>query len=229
MFIKKYHHFEYHHSKLNIHLELHWRYDSHCFPFDFKGIWKERRKVNISGYGITTLSDEDNFLYLIFHGAKHGWVRLRWLCDIYEMIKSNQLNWQRVRRKAEAMQILHMVLQSILLVHLIFEANIPNPFNGLIEKDGKAYKLAKMAIPYITTFEGALIRRRSKLYIHNKKYMFLLVYGMKNKVKYFLQCFYPSPEDFKVLQLKDSLFSLYFIGKPFFSFYRVFYINFKAK
>lgn len=222
LIIKKYHHFEYYNSKLDIHIELHWRYDSDCFVFDFEELWKQRGEITISGHAITTLSPEDNFVYLVFHGAKHGWFRLKWLCDVYELIKNNQLDWEKVMEKGKELEILHMIYQCMILVEGIFKIEISNYIKKLISDDKEGYILAQMAIPIIKNIKEVTYEPKSELYIHKKKYMIQLHYRKKNKSKYILRYLYPILEDFKTIKLQDTFFPLYFIIRPFLWGYRLF-------
>ncbi|AZV56468.1 nucleotidyltransferase family protein [Clostridium sp. AWRP] len=220
--IKKFHHYEYYNEKLNVQVELHWRYDSDCFIFDFEKIWEKRKSRLILGNKIDVLSPEDNFVYLTFHGAKHGWFRLKWLCDTYEIVKKNKLDWKEVIEISENSQISRMLFQTMILLQEIFKLDIPNIFGKLVIDNKKAYKLAQMAIPIIKNNKEVIYEPKSELYIHKKKYMIELNSEKNSKIKYILQYFFPTMEDFKTIKLKDDYFFLYFIIRPFLWAYRFF-------
>ena len=69
---------------------------------------------------IRTLHDDYHLLYLIVHGANHGWVRLRWLNDIALYILSNQCSLEHVMWLAQEIQCEHLVEQALILVHDCF-------------------------------------------------------------------------------------------------------------
>ena len=59
---------------------------------NFDELWNRKRKSSLTNYPVYILSSEDLFLFLVTHGARHGWSRLRWLIDIHQIIKQN-LDW----------------------------------------------------------------------------------------------------------------------------------------
>ena len=85
-------HVTYIHPQKGIILEIHWRLHSNSINEPtFEELWKRKRIKNLANYPIYFLGREDLFLYLIAHGARHGWFRLRWLLDIHQ-IMNNQMN-----------------------------------------------------------------------------------------------------------------------------------------
>lgn len=73
----------YQNSRSGIHIDLHWE----LTPRDWYAslppdLWARTRTVAINGCAVRTLSEEDTFLHLCFHGAKHGWSNLNWLLDV---------------------------------------------------------------------------------------------------------------------------------------------------
>ena len=65
-------------------LELHRRIlgNPHYFDAPFAACHERRAWVTIGGDRFPTLSPEDDLLYLMCHGAGHGWRQLKWLCDV---------------------------------------------------------------------------------------------------------------------------------------------------
>jgi hypothetical protein len=66
-----------------IHIDLHWE----LTPPDWyvsmpDGMWERTRRVAILGCEVQTLGEEDTFLHLCIHGAKHGWSSFNWLVDL---------------------------------------------------------------------------------------------------------------------------------------------------
>ena len=58
------------------------------------------------------LGKEDLFLFLVSHGARHGWSRLRWLVDIKKIVKQ-ELNWNEIHKLMRKYQMLHIRRASI--------------------------------------------------------------------------------------------------------------------
>lgn len=82
------HHVTFNHPQKNIQIEIHWRL--HPRPKkvpSFNELWERKRESNLTRHPVFFLGKEDLFLYLIAHGSKHGWFRLRWLVDIDLLVK----------------------------------------------------------------------------------------------------------------------------------------------
>ncbi|MDO7488046.1 nucleotidyltransferase family protein [Peribacillus frigoritolerans] len=82
------HDVSYFHPQKRIEIELHSRL--HPFPMNvpsFNELWERKRSSKLTSYPVPFFGNDDLFLYLVFHGAKHGWFRLRWLVDIDQMIR----------------------------------------------------------------------------------------------------------------------------------------------
>lgn len=84
------HHVTYNHPQKNIQLEIHWRI--HPRPKkvpSFNELWERKRVSMLTRCPVYFLGKEDLFLYLVAHGSKHGWFRLRWLADIDLLVRKS--------------------------------------------------------------------------------------------------------------------------------------------
>lgn len=71
----KAHHVTYVNRETGMQVELHWKMNQDCGKEpDFEELWSRKR---IFADRIAYLSEQDMFLQLIQHGARHGWFRLR--------------------------------------------------------------------------------------------------------------------------------------------------------
>lgn len=52
------------------------------------------KKIVYNSREYTTLTDEYELLYLIYHGGMSGWHRLKWLIDIVDYININSIDKQ---------------------------------------------------------------------------------------------------------------------------------------
>ena len=76
------------HPQKKIKLEVHWRLN----PGPAKDqalmiLWERKRISSLTSSPVYFLGREDLFLFLVSHGARHGWSRLRWLVDINQIVK----------------------------------------------------------------------------------------------------------------------------------------------
>ncbi len=85
LFVESVQHISYRHLKTGILLEIHWTILTEI-PFSQEKlktvIANNSRTTEFHGRKINVFTAEINLLYLIMHGAKHGWQRLKWLVDI---------------------------------------------------------------------------------------------------------------------------------------------------
>jgi hypothetical protein len=73
---------------------------------------------------VLTLKDDYLFLYIIMHGAVHGWTRLRWAYDIFLYLQSNRCDIKKVMHLAETIHAGHIVEQAFLLLEALFPSMI---------------------------------------------------------------------------------------------------------
>jgi hypothetical protein len=121
------HHLAYVHQIHKFMVEIHWSVYT-PFPIRAKQFWRivenNRQQVSFLGREVTVFAPELNLLYLVIHGSKHGWQRLKWLIDIkdfpFETIDPAKWKELMMRLKAE-----RMVSQAGFLMHHFF--NIAQP------------------------------------------------------------------------------------------------------
>lgn len=219
LFFKTSHHISYT-NKAGIMIELHWRYNAGNYEIPFEEIWKNRKICDVSGKKINVLKEEENFLYLIFHGSKHAWKRLRWLCDINEILKKNELDWDYLIYRADKMGITYMLEQTLILVKGLFETAVSEFFisDSVGKKTGNAgitKQLAIMCMPFILSLDETSEFPGHDLYVANKKYMFVWNKGLYKKTNYIAKHFYPSAMEFQTYKIKDEYFFLYYVIRPF--------------
>jgi hypothetical protein len=88
-------------------VELHWGITPRmgAFPLDFAALWHRRQYVAIAGTTVAHFHPVDVLLLLCVHGAKDGWRRLIWLCDIAELLRVHpELEWAQVLEQARALR-----------------------------------------------------------------------------------------------------------------------------
>ncbi|HEF7294281.1 TPA: nucleotidyltransferase family protein [Bacillus cereus] len=203
---KKWRHYHvlYYHSKIGMQIEIHWRTQpvSMREP-SFNELWERKRTSSLTGSTIFFLGEEDLFLYLVSHGARHGWVRLRWLKDIDQMIR-NGINFEKIHPLLKKYKY-HLVMdQTIVLSTQLLQTPVYKEIQRRVE--GKKSKiLAEKAYLYI---------RDEKFRTIDMSYP-LLFRGVRKKCVFIAVLFYPTYKDAEVLNLPKSLHFLYFPLRPF--------------
>ncbi|MEA3573920.1 nucleotidyltransferase domain-containing protein [Peribacillus frigoritolerans] len=198
------HHLAYFHPIKRIQIEIHWRL--HPPPTKeptFDHLWERKRISTLTTYPVYFLGKEDLFSYLVSHGARHGWFRLRWLTDIDQMIK-NGLNIEKVNLLLNKYQYHYMGGQALILASLLLNTPIPNKIKQLTEKS-RSKKLAKISIKFIINMCE---------FQYQKDYFFSLKSNSQKFITILL-LFYPSSADSETLKLPKLLHFLYFPLRPF--------------
>ncbi|WP_144549941.1 nucleotidyltransferase family protein [Peribacillus simplex] len=205
----RHHHVVYYHPKKNIQLEIHWRLQP-C-PLKepkFNELWERKRLGTITSYPVYFLGKYDLFLYLVSHGARHGWFRLRWLLDIDQMIRKG-LELEEINRLNDKYQNRHIVGQALILASELIKTPIEGDLIKLTE-GSYSKKFAQNTVYFIKENESLTNIMSNKYY---KRYRFSLMSSLQ-KFFYSMILFYPSSLDAKTLKLPKSLHFLYFPLRP---------------
>ncbi|MFA9457489.1 nucleotidyltransferase family protein [Halalkalibacter sp. AB-rgal2] len=207
------HHTVYKHEESGMKFEVHWRL--HPGPgkeISFNTLWANKRLHSQLNGHVYCLGYEDLFVFLIIHGARHGWFRLRWLLDIHHMLHMD-LNWELVC--AHIKQYYHPAVagQALFLTSEMFRTKIPEKLTHLMNR--KAERLSRTVLYYLEDLvdphSEPLPREIS---VYNRRYLFSLM-SFKKKCVVMMGYLYPYPEDARTLKLPRKLHYLYFLLRPF--------------
>lgn len=215
----RHHHCTYIHPEKGIKLEIHWRL--HAFPWQepsFERLWEHKRENLMTGSSIYYLSETDLFVYLVCHGARHGWSRLRWLMDIDRLI-AHHPDWASIERSLRRNKATHIGGKAVFLAEAMFHSSIPDQLK-LRLYGPKAKRLAQDTMFYLSRMihlhDLPLPEDISR---YHKRYLFSLM-SMRQKLVFILSFLYPYPQDVQTLQLPDKLHFLYFPLRPMLWFWR---------
>jgi hypothetical protein len=101
------------------------------------------------GCPMRTLRPEDLLLVLCVHAAKHVWVQLSWLCDIAQLAKSQQLDWNAIQGEAKRLGIERIVNVNLFLAHKLLGATVPPAIQACAQEDPLTTILADEILPII--------------------------------------------------------------------------------
>ncbi|WP_260284795.1 nucleotidyltransferase domain-containing protein [Peribacillus aracenensis] len=198
------HHISYYHSQKQIQIEIHWRLNP--FPSkepSFEKLWERKRTSNLTTYPVYLLGEEDLFLYLITHGARHGWFRLRWLIDIDQMVLKG-LREKQIISSLKKYKYHRIVGQALILTSQLLNT----PVNSELKKltiDNYSEKLAQKSILFIS---------EKSQFEYPKDYMDLLKTNWQKFISLIMRI-YPRYIDANTLKLPLPLHFLYFPLRPF--------------
>lgn len=209
----RHHHVTYFHPGKNIKLEIHWRMNPgpNKEP-KFNELWERKQCSTLTSYPIYYLGLEDLFLFLVSHGARHGWSRLRWLLDIQQIMRQ-EMDWKRVYVLLKRYHHCHAGGQSILLASELLNADIDDDIKELLVEK-RSQDLAQQAIFYLEKMVNLHTEPvPDEVARYHKRHLFLLM-STQQKILFILSFLYPYPEDAETLPLPKQLHLLYFPFRP---------------
>ena len=177
-----------------------------------------RLKEGLGGFSLEPkgkLNQVDEFLYLCVHGTEHAWFRLKWLCDILQIIKYREFDWDEVRERAVELNCTTHLSITWLILNRFFQNQIPSQILNQIDK--KHYKskinfiseVIFLDVPYRTSRIGKLTHLMFLTSLNAKKISLI------NFSKYLT-----SHNDWELIKVPDFLFFVYFLLRPFLWIYR---------
>ena len=207
--------FSFRHTKNNALLELHWKLFPvrHKMPLDFSELHTTSKTLAFQNRKITTLSTEDNLLYLSLHGAKHIFERYEWVYDLHTLINNNpELDLEKIYLKAKKEQIEIPFLLGIFMSNTLFETKIPESLQT--HKTEHIQSLVAKTLSYykegFVHWDEADKKRARFLFLSE------LFQNKESKILWlFKSLFKTTPVDVITFSLPDSLAFLYPILRPF--------------
>jgi hypothetical protein len=210
------HHSVYEHSVRGVTVELHWQWTQNAllFPLNFEEAWRKRVPLTVGGVTMAVLPGEELLLYLCVHGAISEWCRLKWLCDIPQLLALTPgIGVESLITRAQQLGVSRMLAQGWLLAHELLDTPLPSPLAALAQQDRSIPALVERArwillqgIPYREdSGTGQLTHIPYRLKLRPEfAYKWRSLYGFSLRT-----------EDYAVIRLPDRLFPLYFLLRPF--------------
>ena len=202
---------ELHSVSTGISIELHWQFSPRRFvpTLSAEHVWNGIEPVVILGRRIWSFSSQNMFLFLAFHGGKHCWSSLKWLCDLAEFIRSNpELDWPGLFNRAEALGAARTCRLGIHLAAELLQAELPSPVARVVQEDAQIRRFAEEVRLRIQ-------EPRDVDPIEGQIFNLKLKERFSDKVRYvFLQCTMYSGEEERFLSLPSSLSFVYIFIRP---------------
>lgn len=210
----RHHHITFIHPEKNIKLEVHWRLNPGPGKEpNFNQLWERKSISSIMRYPIFILGKEDLFYFLVKHGARHGWSRLRWLIDIDQIVQKN-INWVKLNQLLKEYHDLHIGGQAIILSSQLLGTIISEEMKSFIQGKRAAH-LAQESIFYLermVNLHTEPVLEDISNYHQRHLYSLMSTY---QKCIYVFSMLYPYPSDVETLPLPKKIHFLYFPLRPF--------------
>lgn len=209
----RHHHATYFHPNKRIKIEIHWRLNpGPAKEPSFDELWERRRISSLTSYPVYFLGREDLFLFLVTHGARHGWSRLRWLADI-DQIVSKGLDWKALILLLKKFQYLHVGGQALILVSQLLNTTIIAEINSLTVGI-RSRRLAQDALFYFKKMVNLHTNPIPEEVARYHRWHLFSLMSNQQKLLFIMSFLYPYPEDAEILPLPEKLHFLYFPLRP---------------
>lgn len=158
-----------------------------------------------SGREVAALSPEDSLLVLCLHAAKHLWMRMIWVCDIAETIRTQVLDWNVIRTRARELGILRIVGVSFWLSQRLLGCPLADAANEVVNQD---QEVAALGEQFATRLAG------SATYDFESTEYFRLILRLRERrsdqARYLGRLLWtPGEGDLAAIRLPEAMFPLY--------------------
>lgn len=114
------------------------------FPVSFESLWERSVPCEIGGSVVRTLGYEDLLLMLSFHGEKNRWERLKYVCDIAQIIQAIPgLDWNAVLERAHQWRCERKLFIGLLMASDLLGARLPVEVEQRARRDDAIGRMAE--------------------------------------------------------------------------------------
>ena len=195
-------------------VDLHWDLSADLFPGVLRSHDVIARAVTaeIDGRRAPAMHPEDLLLFLCFHGSKHFWSRLDWLCDVGALIeRQSGLDWPRVMERASGAGWRRMVFTGLLLAHDLLGARVPLAAIEAARADGCIVAAAGRMRRHL--LEGRPLERTL---LGSSRLYWLMLERPSDKFRYVRGLVaVPTLAEWRTVRLPRWLHPLYYLLRPF--------------
>ncbi|HEY7769157.1 nucleotidyltransferase family protein [Longimicrobium sp.] len=202
----------FHHPHTGTLVELHSRVSSarFCIRLPTAELMARARPVSIGGGTVPTLADDDLFLALCAHGAKHRWARLEWLASTGALAARAELDLRALGDRAGEAGARRTVLLALHLAGTTLGLPLPPSLAQAAAVDPEIPSLAKEARGL--WFAPATDEDSTAA---NLRFNYRLCDGRADRARYAARwLFTPTPEDWSWLRLPAPLAPAYRALRP---------------
>lgn len=201
------------HPETKIAIDLQWslteKAKSRYFPLDFAQLSQNTCEVSLADHQLSQFAPEIMVLYLCFHGSKHCWQSLKWICDLAEFIGSHpDLDWQQIESQAKQLKLTTMFHLGLLLAHDFYQIRLPDELLKTMQRNRHANNLFRQVRQII--FERRFTQWEDYAFIFN------LTDSWRGKLQFLGSLlFTPTQKEWEIIKLPKLLFPLYYLIRPF--------------
>lgn len=194
-----------------IHVEIKWKLISPLFsvknPSRSLLSPNTKKSFEISNSKFETISNEELIVLLSVHNASHYWSSLSLICDIFEVIQSDEsIKWSQVLQIAEKDGFKRILSINLVLINELMGLKIPENIHTVIDKDKSVKKISNQ-------IKARLFLNNYSLNLMDKMILRIRIReSYRNKIKDFTNMlFLPTPNVISAISIPVPLFPLYYI------------------
>ncbi len=206
-------HFPFQRREGDVALELHGELLPYYFACDLpmEEFWSRAQRVALGGGSVLTLADEDLFVALCLHAAKHAWQYLAHLCDISLLVvRRPRLDWAGILSAMSQRGQLRILLVTLRLCHLLLGLPWPEPLRSEAANDAE---VAAISSDVTARFAGA--SNRPPPVPGTALFHLRCRERWRDRARYRLRsAFAPNWEELAWILLPRPLFPLYWLLRP---------------
>lgn len=201
------HHISFYNKELRLCVEIHWTL-MHTLPVSQKKIKQiialNQTEVFFSNRKFTVLNPEFELLFLLLHGSRHGWERLKWLVDVKDY-PLEKLDIEAFKKLVKTFNAERIIGQTNFLLDKYFTISLP-----FIVTQIKNKKLNQIAIAFIESENVIQYTNEEVKRIYLNYFLMFPGITYKFKTLLYILC---RIDDIKVI---DSPFKIiYYIYRPY--------------
>ena len=198
-------------------LELHRRLSYNPFYFDapFENLHAGSVPVEIHPLSFRVLGEEDEFAYLMCHGAGHYWKDLIWLCDMAAILASMYMEPERLERVSMRCRrdgLDSILASTLLLCEAAFHVRIPR--GAALPPTGGRRAAWIAGLSQRTWGDDDATRLGGGFNWGRQRLIGLIAKPDSRTVLHEIASVFVDPRDWRRLDLPDWLFYLYFPLRP---------------
>jgi hypothetical protein len=166
----------------------------------------------MDGLRVRMFAPEDLLVVLCFHGARHMWERLAWLCDVHRLLQTEEIHWDRAFARAQRFGARRALGLGPWLCHRTLDAPLPADVLNRVRTDRTVMPLAdEVHERLFRDFLGPSFSLGRQFH----RFQLRCMDRRHDQARYLLRSVVvPQPEDWNAVPLPEPLFPLYYLIRP---------------
>jgi len=121
---------QFQHRETGLLLELQWSPAPRVLAVRYgpDQVWRRLMSIPFAGGSALAPSPEDLLMLLSIHGWKHNWNRLLWLGDIAQLLRSSDLDWDRLIHDCRLQRHVRLLSLALRMTNRVYGVTVPEPF-----------------------------------------------------------------------------------------------------